>query len=120
MSLNNILKNPALKDHKTVEMNEEFNNFMKRVGEVSSMVKDMASGDRKKADAAKVLADQFLDGKVILDDDVQMKVKDNRTVINQKAFKSLDKKDPVSKQLDAKTCGKMPIKIALTTTVFAN
>lgn len=99
MSLNNILKNPALKDPITVELNEEFNNFMKRVGEVSTIVKDMASGDKTRADAAKVLADQFLEGKVIVEDDIKMKVKENRTVINQKALKTVEAKDAVRNRL---------------------
>lgn len=91
-----ILNNPAFKDRKPIELDEEFNNFMKRVGEVSSLVRDMASGDKVKADAAKVLADQYLGGKVILDDDLQLKVKQNRTLINEKAFENLGKQDAVS------------------------
>ncbi|KAF9814098.1 hypothetical protein SFRURICE_000093 [Spodoptera frugiperda] len=88
-----ILNNPAIRDRKSIELDEEFNNFMKKVGEVSSLVKDMAGGDKAKAEAAKALADQYLDGKVILDDDVKLKVKQNRTLINQKAFLNLGKKD---------------------------
>lgn len=95
MSLNKTLSNPALKDHKHIELNEEWNNFVKRIGEVTGLVKDMASGDKAKADAALALADQYLDGKVILDEDVKMAVKDDRTVINQKAFQSLEKKQTV-------------------------
>lgn len=91
-----ILNNPAIRDRKSIELDEEFNNFMKKVGEVSSLVKDMAGGDKAKAEAAKALADQYLDGKVILDDDVKLKVKQNRTLINQKAFHNLGKKDEVS------------------------
>ncbi|XP_048007471.1 tetratricopeptide repeat protein 12 [Leguminivora glycinivorella] len=90
MSLNSILANPALKDKKELELNEEWNNFVKRIGEVSGLVKDMASGDKAKADAAAALADQYLKGKVILDEDVEMKVKCDRTVINEKAFRSME------------------------------
>ncbi|XP_072939717.1 tetratricopeptide repeat protein 12 [Epargyreus clarus] len=93
MNVKKILSNPALKSHKEMELNEEWNNFMKRIGEVSGLVKDLASGDKERADAAKVLADQYLEGKAITDGDVEMKVKENRTVINQKAFKSLENKD---------------------------
>ncbi|XP_063376978.1 tetratricopeptide repeat protein 12-like [Cydia fagiglandana] len=89
MSLNRILSNPALKDKKEMELNEEWNNFVKRIGEVSGLVKDMASGDKTKADAAAALADQYLQGKVIVDEDVEMKVKCDRTVINKKAFRSM-------------------------------
>lgn len=96
MSLKNKLADTAMKDPEQMKLNEEWNNFMKRVGEVSTIVKDMASGDSKKANAAKTLADQYLTGKVILDDNIQMKVKDDRTVINQKAFRTLEKNDAVS------------------------
>ncbi|XP_075971998.1 tetratricopeptide repeat protein 12 isoform X1 [Anticarsia gemmatalis] len=95
MSLKKSLAKLALNDPKTIERNEEFNNFMKKVGEVSKLVKDLASGDKEKADKAQALADQYLDGKVILDDDnnVALKVKQNRSVINTKAFKSIENKD---------------------------
>ncbi|KAH9634514.1 hypothetical protein HF086_016602 [Spodoptera exigua] len=88
-----ILNNPAIRDKRSIELDEEFNNFMKKVGEVSNIVKDMSSGDKAKAEAAKALADQYLDGKVILDEDVTLKVKQNRTVINEKAFHNLGNKD---------------------------
>ncbi|CAH4035679.1 unnamed protein product [Pieris brassicae] len=93
--------NPALKDHKAMELNEEWTNFMKRIGEVSGLVKDLASGDKDKADAAKVLADRYLEGKDINVDDVKMTVKHDRTVINQKAFKSLEKNDTGELDKDA-------------------
>lgn len=85
-----ITANPALRDEKSIELNEEWTNFMQRVGHVSNLVKDMACGDRLRSDAAHKLADQYLGGKVILDEEVEMKVKDDRTVINQKAFKSME------------------------------
>lgn len=90
MNTKKILSNPALKTTKEIQLNEEWNNFMKRIGEVSNLVKDLASGDKAKADAATILADQYLEGKVIADEDIEMKLKDNRTVINQKAFEGLD------------------------------
>ncbi|XP_030030615.2 tetratricopeptide repeat protein 12 [Manduca sexta] len=88
-----LMKNPALKDHKRMELNEEWNNFTKRIGEVSNIVRDMASGDKERADAAQALADQYLSGKVIVDEDMKMNVKENRTVINYKGFQSLDNKN---------------------------
>ncbi|XP_059056654.1 tetratricopeptide repeat protein 12-like [Achroia grisella] len=93
MSLRSILSNPALKDHNQIELNEEWNNFMKRIGDVSNIVKDLASGDKEKAEAAKNLADQYLEGKIIIDEDVQLKVKNDRTVINDKAFRFIENKD---------------------------
>ena len=94
-----IANNPALKDRKAIELDEEFNNFMKRVGEVSNLVKDMAGGDRVKAEAAKIIADQYLGGKLIVEDDVTLTVKENRTLINEKAFKNLQKDDGVSRRI---------------------
>ncbi|CAG9795314.1 unnamed protein product [Diatraea saccharalis] len=93
MSYKSILTNPALKDYEAMQNNDEFNNFMKRVGEVSNLVRDMASGDKEKADAAQTVAEQYLEGKIIADDNIEMKIKDDRTVINQKAFQSLEKMD---------------------------
>lgn len=95
MSFNESLKNVIMKDPKAIEINEEFNNFMKKVGEVSKLVKDLSSGDKSKADRAQAIADEYLSGKIILNDDVPLKVKTNRTVINQKAFKTLENKDAV-------------------------
>lgn len=90
MSVRKILSNPAMQTPKAMELNEEWNNFVKKIGEVSGLVKDMASGDKKRADAAASLADQYLNGKVIFDEDVEMKVKSDRTVINAKAFRSME------------------------------
>lgn len=95
MSFNESLKNVIMKDPKAIEINEEFNNFMKKVGEVSKLVKDLSSGDKSRADRAQAIADEYLSGKIILNDDVPLKVKTNRTVINQKAFKALENKDAV-------------------------
>lgn len=91
-----IKYNPALTETAEIAMNEEWANFMTRVGQVSSLVKDMASGDKPRAEAANKLADKYLEGKVIVDENVEMKVKDDRTVINQKAFKSIENKDTVT------------------------
>ncbi|XP_028028879.1 RNA polymerase II-associated protein 3-like isoform X1 [Bombyx mandarina] len=98
MALNKILSNPALKDHNKMELNEEWNNFMKRIGDVSNLVRDMASGDKEKADAAQVLADKYLQGKVILDEEVTMNIKDDRTVINKKTRKTCDDSGEIDKE----------------------
>lgn len=97
----NNMKKPVvaavMEDKETAVLNEEWNNFVKRVGEVGNIVKDLACGDKDRSDAAAILADKYLEGKVILDEDVQMTVKSNRTVINQKAFGSLENKNSVRK-----------------------
>lgn len=97
---NNIKKTivqTVMQDKEAVVLNEEWNNFVKRIGEVGNIVKDLASGDKDRSEGAMILADKYLGGKVILDEDVQMTVKSDRTVINQKAFKSLENQDSVRK-----------------------
>ncbi|KAJ8727405.1 hypothetical protein PYW07_001524 [Mythimna separata] len=96
-----ITKNPALRDTKSIELNEEFNNFMQRVSEVSKLVTDMGSGDKEKAEAAKLLADQYLGGKVIIDEDLKLTVKQDRTLINEKAFENLTSRDVGEMDKDA-------------------
>ena len=94
--MSKILLNPALKNTKEVKLNEEWNNFMKKIGEVSGLVKDMASGDKEKSNAAALMADQILEGKVLLDEDVKLVVKDDRTVINKNAIQPSELNDRVS------------------------
>lgn len=90
-----ILNNPALRDPKEQERSEEFSNFMQRVGEVSGLIKEMASGDRARAITAQMLADKYLNGKILCEEDAKLEVKSDRTVINHKAFRSLGKHDTV-------------------------
>lgn len=87
----------VMEDKETAVLNEEWNNFVKRIGEVGNIVKDLASGDKDRSEAATILADKYLEGKVILDEDVQMTVKSDRTVINQQAFKSMENQGSVRK-----------------------
>ncbi|CAH2071704.1 unnamed protein product, partial [Iphiclides podalirius] len=89
MDLNKTLSTPALKSSKEIELNEEWNNFMKRIGEVSNLVRDIASGDKEKSDAASALAEQYLEGKIITDENAEMKIKEDRTVINRKALENI-------------------------------
>ncbi|XP_034829954.1 tetratricopeptide repeat protein 12-like isoform X2 [Maniola hyperantus] len=97
MSINRRLSNPALNNNQQYELNEEWNNFMKKIGEVSGLVKDMASGDKDKADAAKAIADEYLKGKVILDEDVKMKGE-----IDKDAWMAEVSKDAHRRALDRK------------------
>lgn len=90
-----ITTNPALRDNKEMELNEEWSNFMLRVGEVSNLVRDMASGDKSKSEAATIRADKLLKGKVILDEDVEATVSTDRTIINKNAFKAMGNENPV-------------------------
>ncbi|XP_068630949.1 tetratricopeptide repeat protein 12-like [Battus philenor] len=91
MAAKKSLSKSTFKSTKQIELNEEWNNFMKRIGEVSNIVKDLASGDKAKSEAASVLADQYLEGKIIKDDDIEMKIKEDRTVINRKAFECVER-----------------------------
>ncbi|XP_045765463.1 tetratricopeptide repeat protein 12-like isoform X2 [Maniola jurtina] len=97
MNINRRLSNPALTNNQQYELNEEWNNFMKKIGEVSGLVKDMASGDKEKADAAKAIADEYLKGKVILDEDVEMKGE-----IDKDAWMAEVSKDADRRALDRK------------------
>lgn len=87
----------VMEDKETAVLNEEWNNFVKRIGEVGNIVKDLASGDKDRSEAATILADKYLEGKVILDEDVQLTVKSDRTVINKQAFKSMENQGSVRK-----------------------
>ncbi|GBP39445.1 hypothetical protein EVAR_23796_1 [Eumeta japonica] len=71
--------------------NEEWNNFMHRVNELSGLVRDMTSGDRAREERAKGLADAYSAGRdVVLGEGgaSATKVKWDRTVINRAAFDS--------------------------------
>ncbi|XP_053603534.1 tetratricopeptide repeat protein 12-like [Plodia interpunctella] len=101
MGSRNLRANPAFKEYQDMERDEEWANFTKRVGDVTKIVHDLASGDKAKSDAAQALADKYLGGKVIIDDNIEMKIKSDRTVINQKAFSSMGKQDEGEMDKDA-------------------
>lgn len=84
-----------MRDPREQERSEEFSNFMQRVGEVSTLVKDLASGDKARANMAQMLADKYLNGKILCEEDAKLEVKSDRTVINHKAFRSMQKQDAV-------------------------
>ncbi|KAJ8953702.1 hypothetical protein NQ314_007311 [Rhamnusium bicolor] len=79
------------------KFDEEFNNFMVKVNEVSSIVKKMSSTDRELQKIGDLEAKKYLgetDEKVlenIDEEDVILKIKSNRTLINKKALAHIDK-----------------------------
>ncbi|KAJ3617684.1 hypothetical protein MTP99_006781 [Tenebrio molitor] len=74
------------------ELNEEFNNFMYKVNQVNNIVQKLASSDKKLQEIGDLEAKQYL-GEIDDDkyqkldvDNCDIKIKSNRTVINQKAL----------------------------------
>ncbi|CAH1099496.1 unnamed protein product [Psylliodes chrysocephalus] len=77
---------------------EEFNNFMVKVTEVNKIVKKLASTDKKVSEIGDLEAKQYLGEtceKIIenIDGETELVVRNNRTVINKKAFEEISK-DP--------------------------
>lgn len=74
------------------ERNEEFNNFMHRVNEVSNIVKKLSSNDHKMQEIGTLEADQYLKcvHETFDEDTVKLTIKNDRTVINKKAFAIVD------------------------------
>uniref|UniRef100_A0A1B6E4P6 Uncharacterized protein n=1 Tax=Clastoptera arizonana TaxID=38151 RepID=A0A1B6E4P6_9HEMI len=73
---------------------EEFNNFLLKVNEIGSIIKGLTSNDKRKSNEALQIADRYLDTSSNNEnysvDETSLKIKKNRTVINQKAFDSLN------------------------------
>lgn len=83
------------------KLDEEFNNFMMKVNEVGSIVKKLASTDKEMQAIGDLEAEMFLkdDKEKILEDigeeEVVLKLKSNKTLINKKVFNE-EKKDGAS------------------------
>lgn len=88
-----------LKDYTNIEeRNEEFNNFMHRVTEVSNIVKKLSCQDKKVQEVGTLEAERYLNGQKKgiekeINEDVQVKIKSERTVLNRRAFKEEEKKE---------------------------
>lgn len=80
------------------DKNEEFNNFMHRVTEVSHIVQKLSSHDKKMQEIGTLEAERYLNDnnrdvdKSIDEDLVELKIKSDRTVLNKRAFVE-EKKD---------------------------
>lgn len=83
---------------------EEFNNFMMKVNEVSSIVKKLASNDKELQAIGDLEAERYLgdDKEKVLEDigeqEVVLKMKSNRTIINKKAIENVKKDDSTMSQ----------------------
>lgn len=72
--------------------NEEFNNFMYRVTEVSAIIQKLGSKDKKVQEIGTLEADRYLndDGRTFMatidEDNVKLTLKNDRTVINKAGF----------------------------------
>lgn len=86
----------------TVEISEEFNNFMYRVNEVSSIVKKLSSSDKDLQNIGTLEADRYLkEGDKISmenidEEDIKLTIKTDRSVINRKALLKDDNGDPAT------------------------
>ncbi|CAG9834609.1 unnamed protein product [Diabrotica balteata] len=76
---------------------EEFNNFMIKVSEVNGIVQKLASKDKQIQEIGNIEAQRYLkdnDGQNLnIDDNVDLKVKNDRTLINKKLLEH-EQKDP--------------------------
>lgn len=74
------------------ELNEEFNNFMYKVTEVSEIVKKLSSDNKELQDIGTLEADKFLKDTSCVqlenvdEKDIKLIVKSNKTIINKKAL----------------------------------
>ncbi|XP_050504458.1 tetratricopeptide repeat protein 12-like [Diabrotica virgifera virgifera] len=82
---------------------EEFNNFMVKVSEVNNIVQKLASKDKQIQEIGNIEAQRYLndDGQNLnVDDNVELKVKNARTLINKKVLEN-EQKDPNSMSQEA-------------------
>lgn len=84
------------------ELDEEFNNFMHRVAEITNIVKKLSSGDKTLQDIGTLEADNYLKEKdtTLLEsidaENVKLKVKSDKSMINWKALKKNDDPNAMS------------------------
>ncbi|CAG9853580.1 unnamed protein product [Phyllotreta striolata] len=89
---------PKYKQLHALQDDEEFNNFMVKVNEVNRIVGKMASKDKAEAEMGDIEAQRYLNEpneemkKIIekIDDGtIELKIRNDRTVINKKAFEEI-------------------------------
>lgn len=78
------------------EVDEEFNNFMIKVNEVSSIIEKLASNDKKLQEIGDIEARSYLgdDKDSIMEktcEEIRLKVKSNKTIVNRKALEDSQK-----------------------------
>lgn len=73
------------------DINEEFNNFMHKVNEISGIVKKLSSDDKQLQQIGTLEADQYLKEKPINEDiddeNIKLRIKNDKSVINWNALK---------------------------------
>ncbi|XP_018334978.1 uncharacterized protein LOC108743877 [Agrilus planipennis] len=93
-----------MSDFKQERVDVEFDNFMYRVHEVNSIVKKLASKDKILNHMGTLEADKFLkdSGKKlpedISEDDIQVQIKTDKSVINHEAFRREDNPETMSQE----------------------
>lgn len=89
------------------ELNEEFNNFMHRVTEVTNIVKKLSSNDKTMQDIGTLEADSYLKEKdttlmeKIDEENVKLKIKADKSVINWKALKKNEDPNTMSQGIES-------------------
>ncbi|XP_051154641.1 tetratricopeptide repeat protein 12-like isoform X2 [Leptopilina boulardi] len=83
---------------------EEFENFMHRVTDVEKIVKKLASSDLNEQNEGKLLADEILEGNLIdkelINDNCEIQVKTNRTLINKYSTDGDNSKEKFMKNVE--------------------
>uniref|UniRef100_A0A1B6LM21 Uncharacterized protein n=1 Tax=Graphocephala atropunctata TaxID=36148 RepID=A0A1B6LM21_9HEMI len=78
-------------ESKNVVVDEEFDNFMLKVQDVKKLMDGLTSQDKSVANEALQLVDNYLGTTEKTFDEDSLRVKTNKTVINQKAFDNMKK-----------------------------
>lgn len=92
------------------DIDEEFNNFMYRVNEVSNIVKKLSSKDKQLQDIGNLEADKYLkEGEKtflenIDEEKVKLKIKSDKSVINWEALKKDEGDSNTMSQGEQKLC----------------
>lgn len=81
-----------------MEKDEEWNNFMHKLTEVTTIVEGLTSDDKQKSEKAIEMADKYLQEKSCLetDKDIEVKLKYDRSMINKTTAEKPKSSNPVS------------------------
>ncbi|KAK9298750.1 hypothetical protein QLX08_008050 [Tetragonisca angustula] len=99
----NITEGQQIMDDLTIDKHvteEEFQNFMHRVTEVEKIVKKLASPNPEEQKHGQILADEILEkrSEKNICDDIELKIKMNRTVINKCSINENFTEEQMSKE----------------------
>ncbi|XP_077290956.1 tetratricopeptide repeat protein 12-like [Arctopsyche grandis] len=102
MDINGQQRTKTLHLQRIMDNNEEFNNFMHKVTEISAIVNGLVSEDKETSENAQQLADIYLQEKNNLDTDgkIDIKLKCDRTVINKTNYSNEGDKKTNPNEMD--------------------